>query len=225
MYHMSLLSKAETQFLNGQKQVSKSYEYKLKSIISRKITKLLDKELPLLSQFIPNLDLTKIGKEKGLSSRRSRVQIPAGASVFLDSEKNINNSYNFNEKLEKADRIDEKCTLNTVGNVDKGRADNNQNILPNSVRLSSSSVIPDREELWDDFRRYLINEGQRKHSVRNKVGYAKRYCQILETKDARVLLNLSHGSKVHTMKALASLSKYLGKYDQWLDIVKKYQLK
>jgi len=27
------------------------------------------------------------------------------------------------------------------------------------------------------------------------------------------------------MKALASLSKYFGKYDQWLDIIKKYQLK
>jgi hypothetical protein len=27
------------------------------------------------------------------------------------------------------------------------------------------------------------------------------------------------------MKALASLSKFVGKYDQWLDIIKKYQLK
>ena len=97
-----------------------------------------------------------------------------------------------------------------------------KDILPNSVRLSSSF---NDSNLWADFRKYLINEGQRKHSVRNKVGYAKRYCQILETKDARVLLNLTHGSKVHPMKALASLSKFLGRYDEWLDIVKKYQLK
>ncbi len=27
------------------------------------------------------------------------------------------------------------------------------------------------------------------------------------------------------MKALASLSKFLGKYDEWLEIVRKYQLK
>ncbi len=27
------------------------------------------------------------------------------------------------------------------------------------------------------------------------------------------------------MKALASLAKFLGRYDEWLDIVKKYQLK
>ncbi len=98
-----------------------------------------------------------------------------------------------------------------------------QNItLPNSVRLPSSL---NDSNLWVDFRNYLINEGQRKHSVRNKVGYAKRFYHILETGNAQDLLKLSHGSKVHTMKALASLSKYFGKYDQWLDIVKKYQLK
>ena len=91
---------------------------------------------------------------------------------------------------------------------DKGKLDNNQEILPISVR--SLSIIND-SNLWVDYRNYLINEGQRKHSVRNKVGYAKRYYQILETKDARILQSLSHGSKVHTMKALASLSKFLGR--------------
>ena len=59
---MSLLSKSEIQFLQGQKQVSKSYEYKLKSIIKRKLTTLLDREIPLLSSLFPNLDLTKISK-------------------------------------------------------------------------------------------------------------------------------------------------------------------
>jgi hypothetical protein len=86
---MSLLSKSELQFLQGQKQVSKSYEYKLKSIIKRKVSTLLEKELPLLSCLFPNLDLTKNSKEEGLSSRRSRVQIPAGASVILNSESNL----------------------------------------------------------------------------------------------------------------------------------------
>jgi hypothetical protein len=44
---MCLLSKSEIQFLQGQKQISKSYEYKLKSIIKKKISILLDKEIPL----------------------------------------------------------------------------------------------------------------------------------------------------------------------------------
>ena len=60
---MSLLSKSEIQFLQGQKQVSKSYEYKLKSILKKKISILLDKDLPLLSTLFPNLqDLTKNSK-------------------------------------------------------------------------------------------------------------------------------------------------------------------
>jgi hypothetical protein len=55
---MSLLSKSETPYLQGQKPVSKSYEYKLKSIIRKKMAHLLDKELPLLSTLFPKLNLT-----------------------------------------------------------------------------------------------------------------------------------------------------------------------
>ena len=61
---MSLLSKAEVQFLQGQKQVSKSYEYKLKSIIKKKLSRLIDKEIPLVEVLFPNLDLTKFSKTK-----------------------------------------------------------------------------------------------------------------------------------------------------------------
>jgi hypothetical protein len=43
---MPILSKSEIQFLQGQKQISKSYEYKLKSIIKKKISNLIDKEIP-----------------------------------------------------------------------------------------------------------------------------------------------------------------------------------
>ncbi|MBA3749608.1 MAG: hypothetical protein H0X03_01685 [Nitrosopumilus sp.] len=43
-------------------KVSKSYEYKLKSLIKKKISNLLDKELPLLSSLLYNSDLTKISK-------------------------------------------------------------------------------------------------------------------------------------------------------------------
>ena len=80
---MSLLSKAEVQFLQGHKQVSKSYEYKLKSIIKKKLTKIIDHELPLINSIFFNLvdliefsnkgskdnrtfDLTKISKNSKL---------------------------------------------------------------------------------------------------------------------------------------------------------------
>ncbi len=62
---MSLLSKSEIQFLQGQKHVSKSFEYKLKSILKKKLSNLLDKDLPLLSKLFPNFDdLTKFSKKQ-----------------------------------------------------------------------------------------------------------------------------------------------------------------
>ena len=48
-----MLSRAEILYLQGQKQVSKSYERKLKCLIRKKI-EVLQKELPLLSKLLRN---------------------------------------------------------------------------------------------------------------------------------------------------------------------------
>ena len=60
---MSLLSKSEIQFLQGQKDIAKSYEYKLKSVIKRKLSILLEKELPLLLKLYPDCDLATISSK------------------------------------------------------------------------------------------------------------------------------------------------------------------
>lgn len=59
---MSLLSKAEVHFLQGKKVVSRPYEYKIKSIIKKKLSILVDEEIPLVTKLFPNLDLTKLDK-------------------------------------------------------------------------------------------------------------------------------------------------------------------
>ena len=61
---MSVLSKAETLYLQGRKQVSKSYEYNIKSTLKKKLSRLLNIDLPLLSSLFPNLDLTKFSKNQ-----------------------------------------------------------------------------------------------------------------------------------------------------------------
>jgi hypothetical protein len=48
---MSLLYRLEIQYLKDQKHVSKSYEYKLKSIFIRKVSAILHYESPLLTQY------------------------------------------------------------------------------------------------------------------------------------------------------------------------------
>jgi hypothetical protein len=38
-------------------------------------------------------------------------------------------------------------------------------------------------------------------------------------------MKVSNGSRVHVMRALSTLSKYAGCYDEWMKIIKRYQLK
>jgi hypothetical protein len=64
---MSLLSKSEILYLQGQKPVSKSYEYKLKSVIRKKISRLLGKEIPLFSKSFPEAGLTGFGKKADIA--------------------------------------------------------------------------------------------------------------------------------------------------------------
>ena len=92
--------------------------------------------------------------------------------------------------------------------------------LPNPVR--SAGVLPD---LWPDFKNYLSAGGQSKSSIRDKVSYAKRYYHVLGKGNAAELQPLSADKKSHAMKALASLAKFTGRYDEWLDTVKRYHLR
>jgi hypothetical protein len=100
-----LLSKSELQWLLGNTKVSKTFEYKMLSNIRRKIHALTTIELPLLMR--DNLVIYQLASEPGrdlepvmtltsltksthaLVRQRSRVQIPAKASFFLEKEQEI----------------------------------------------------------------------------------------------------------------------------------------
>src|SRR5919199_3276745 len=99
-----LLSKSELHWLLGDINVSKSFEYKIKSSIKRKIQILTELELPLLvkNNFFVNDDYNhdidddgRLGRDlesgpqlsypsndTALVRQRSRVQIPAKASFI-----------------------------------------------------------------------------------------------------------------------------------------------
>ncbi len=102
-----LLSKSELRWLRGDIKVSKSFEYKIKSSIKRKIQTLTELELPLLikNNFFVNdtynhcIDDDGLGRDlesgpslsypsndTALVRQRSRVQIPAKASFFCKGE-------------------------------------------------------------------------------------------------------------------------------------------
>ena len=106
--------------------------------------------------------------------------------MILNSKKNKGNSSVFIEKLEKSERINVNFNMDIQENIDTGQEEDNPNNLPNSVRLSIPSfVTSNREELWDDYTGYLINKGQRKHGVRSRVAYAKKFAIFLKQKSHR----------------------------------------
>jgi intergrase/recombinase len=78
---------------------------------------------------------------------------------------------------------------------------------------------------WKGYREYLTNLNKSKKEIQNKLGYGKAYCYILETGNAQDLMKVSNGCRVHAMRALSTLSKYTGCYEEWMKIVKRYQLK
>lgn len=99
------------------------------------------------------------------------------------------------------------------------------NILLNSVRFEKQRQQHPQYDLWTEFKEYLEKENQSKSSIKNKICYAKRFYSKLESMNARDLAKLTPDVKSHSMKALASLSKFLGSYDKWLEIIKRYPLK
>jgi hypothetical protein len=103
-----LLSGSELRWLLGDINVSKSFEYKIKSSIKRKIQILSELELPLLIKnnffvsdhynhciddglgrdFESGPSLSLPSKDTALVRQRSRVQIPAKALLFCKRGKN-----------------------------------------------------------------------------------------------------------------------------------------
>jgi hypothetical protein len=89
--------------------------------------------------------------------------------------------------------------------------------------LAVSASNSSRSNNDQSFESYL--KSQNKRNIRQILSYAQRYHSILETGDASPLINLqSAAMRRHAMESLTSLSKYLGCYDTWQEIRKRYQL-
>ncbi len=91
--------------------------------------------------------------------------------------------------------------------------------------VSGNNNIVISQQLIGEFKDYLIKQKQSPHTIRNKIQYVKRFSYILKQGNAQDLLSVSAETRQHAMKSLASLSKYMGIYDRWHDIIRKYQLK
>ncbi|AIF84576.1 hypothetical protein NTE_02528 [Candidatus Nitrososphaera evergladensis SR1] len=77
---------------------------------------------------------------------------------------------------------------------------------------------------WNGFRQYL-NNIQNPKVANDTLRYARQHYRILWGEGMEELLQLSQGKQRHVMKAMSSLSKYLGCYNHWKEIREGYQLK
>jgi hypothetical protein len=77
---------------------------------------------------------------------------------------------------------------------------------------------------WGQFHNFL-HQSMNERTAQDRLRYAKQYGDILETGNASDILQLSPDKRIHTMKALSCLAKYTGRYDQFLQLRQRYNLK
>ena len=80
---------------------------------------------------------------------------------------------------------------------------------------------------WQQFHQFLLQRMAQK-TAGDTLRYAKRFANILLTTnegDASILLQFTPDKRIHVMRALSSLSKFQGRYDHFLKIRQRYNLK
>jgi len=81
-----------------------------------------------------------------------------------------------------------------------------------------------REIDWDGFREWLERD-KSPNVVRDVLSYAKRYSHCLFNSDLREVVSLSVSKRRLVLASLSNLAKFLGVYDQWREIVRRYGVK
>jgi len=76
---------------------------------------------------------------------------------------------------------------------------------------------------WKLFEKWLFKE-YRKRTAKDRLKYARRYYRCLHG-DLKPLMVLDGDKRLHAMKALSALSKFLGVYEEWRSLVRNYGLK
>ena len=97
-------------------------------------------------------------------------------------------------------------------------SDNTDNV---SSRTLHQKLGP---EFWKGFEGFLKQTNNHR-STQDRLNYARKYGHILQQADARELLELTGEKRIHAMKSLAALAKYTGRYDDWQQIRRRFQLK
>jgi hypothetical protein len=76
------------------------------------------------------------------------------------------------------------------------------------------------------FKEYLLKTCNSKNTAKVRMCYAKKYSRVLLDNDAKDLLTTgSEQKRLNAMKSLTLLLRYLGCYDRWQDMRRRYNIK
>jgi hypothetical protein len=93
-----------------------------------------------------------------------------------------------------------------------------------SGRDDETKLLVKGEVDWERFKAWAYKE-YRPFTARDRFFHAKKYACCLATGDLSKLAMLNGCQRVHALKALTALSKFLGVCEDWKRLVKNYGLK
>jgi hypothetical protein len=112
------------------------------------------------------------------------------------------------------------------GSNDKDKA---QQSYPQQVEVAGSNPLQVSHSInWPGFKDYLSKVCNNRNTAKVRMCYAKHYASVLTSLDIHNnndLLQLSPQKRLNVMKSITLLSKYLGCYDRWQELRKRYHLK
>jgi hypothetical protein len=113
--------------------------------------------------------------------------------------------------------------------TDEGRNDKDkaQQSYPQQVELTGPNPVQVSHSInWPGFKDYLSKVCNNRNTAKVRMCYAKQYAAVFTLLDMpNNLLQLSPQKRLNVMKSITLLSKYLGCYDRWQKLRKRYHLK
>lgn len=108
--------------------------------------------------------------------------------------------------------------------ITSGNLTRDENKKTRRIKMTSGNNNPAVVVDWQQFHQFLLQRTNHK-TAGERIRYAKQFCSILQNGNAQPLLQATPDKRIHAMKGLASLSRFLGCYDTWLAIRQRYNLK
>lgn len=89
------------------------------------------------------------------------------------------------------------------------------------IKITRGNLLPPPD--WNQFKQFLLH-GMNDKTAAERIRYSKQFVSVLTSGDASPLMQVTPDKRIHAMKGLASLARFTGQYDYWMQIKRRYNL-